>query len=891
MVHCRKATRYPKLMTKSLQYFSALLLALFSMSASAVFTVTPATIDFGGIGVGNSSAVITVTFSNTNTSSAIDFSSISATGNFSIAHNCPTFPTLLDELTSCTIDVTFSPLSSGALSGTLTIDGHDHSIILGAGFLPFTTTVSLSGIGLTGDLSIDSNGVDLGSVPLGTTSSAVPVALSNPGNAAVNISAITATAPFTQTNDCPGNLAAAGSCTIMVSAAPGSLGTLSGSLTASGIGPQGTTSQSVSLSATAVGAVLSSSLTSLSFPDTPVNTTSSPQSLTIRNQGNTSLQTLLVSTTGDFTQTNDCPTALDPNLSCTISVTASPSTQGDLTGSVEINGTSTGLAVVHTVPLSVLATVGEVAISDTQLTFAELGVNASSEPQTVTISNQGSAPLQINAITTEGDFTQTNDCGVEIDAGASCTAQVVFAPQSSGPQTGALNIDTSSGMSTIVLSGTGEASPGNPVAGLLRPYTGENPNVISTSEVIGEACPSGRISARMQEDCNAVVGAAIDGDSSTRTALFQITPEPATKANNTTRQGGETQTRNIGSRITALRAGARGLSFRGLDLQIDDQNLPIEMLVQAYKDGRRHGGGASADNPLLASRLGVFITGDIATGSKDETDLESGLDFDTYGITIGVDYRITNQFILGGAVGYIDTDAELENDGGDLDTQGVSLSLYGTYYSEQNFFVDFSATYGSNDFDQKRHIVYQLAGMPSINQALKADYDGDMTSLFIGSGYDINQGVWTFGPRADLEYVKSDVDGFTEEISDPTAPGGGWATRIGGTDQRWLTLNLGGKVSYTHSADWGVLIPYARLDWLHEFKDDSQIITAHFVSDPAGNAIQIETDNPDRDYLRLRLGTSAQFQNGVVGFIDFGTILAHSDWSAHTISAGLRMEF
>ncbi|MEL0587345.1 MAG: choice-of-anchor D domain-containing protein, partial [Candidatus Thiodiazotropha sp. (ex. Lucinoma kazani)] len=233
--------------------------------------------------------------------------------------------------------------------------------MLGAGFLPFTTTVSLSGTGLIGDLFIDSNGVDIGSVPLGTTSSPVPVALSNPGNAAVNISAITATAPFTQTNDCPGNLAAAGSCTIMVSAAPESLGTLSGSLTASGIGPQGTTSQSVSLNATAVGAVLSSSITSLSFPDTPVNTSSSPQSLTIRNQGNTALQTLSVSTAGDFTQTNDCPAALNPNLSCTISVTASPSTQGDLTGSVQINGTSAGLAVVHTVPLSVLATVGEVA--------------------------------------------------------------------------------------------------------------------------------------------------------------------------------------------------------------------------------------------------------------------------------------------------------------------------------------------------------------------------------------------------------------------------------------------------------------------------------------------------------------------------------------------------
>ncbi|MCU7931085.1 MAG: autotransporter domain-containing protein [Candidatus Thiodiazotropha sp. (ex Codakia rugifera)] len=744
--------------------------------------MTPNTINFGTITIGSSSGAMSVTFTNNNTSGNISFSSISVSGNFSITNNCPVLTPPLAAGTNCTVDVVFSPQSTGTNSGQLTFSGSDEGIA-------FTTTVALSGTGqlnLIGNLSIVPNALDFGSIPVGSSSSTVPVTLSSSGNASVSISAITTAAPFAQTNDCPTLLSAGSSCTIMVSTTPTSAGTLSGSLTASGTGPQGAINQSI--------------------------------------------------------------------------------------------------------PLSVLATAGELAVSDTQLSFADSGVNTSSDPQIVTISNQGNAPLQINSITTEGDFTQTNDCGVEIDAGGSCTAQVIFTPQSSGSQTGALSIDTDIGITSIVLSGTGEDTSSS-VTMILEPYTGGNPNVISTSEVIGEACPSGRISARMQEDCNAVVGAAIDGDSGTRTALFQITPEPATKANNTTRQGGETQTRNIGSRITALRAGARGLSFKGLDLQIDDQNLPIEMLVQAYKDGRRHGGGASADNPLLASRLGVFITGDIATGSKDETDLESGLDFDTYGITIGVDYRITDQFILGGAVGYIDTDAELENDGGDLDTQGVSLSLYGTYYSEQNFFVDFSATYGSNDFDQKRHIVYQLAGMPSVNQALKADYDGDMTSLFIGSGYDFNQGVWTFGPRADLEYVKSDVDGFTEEISDPSAPGGGWATRIGGTDQRWLTLNLGGKVSYTHGADWGVLIPYARLDWLHEFKDDSQVITAHFVSDPAGNAIQVETDNPDRDYLRLRFGTSAQFQNGVVGFIDFGTILAHSDWSAHTISAGLRMAF
>ncbi|MEJ2426706.1 MAG: autotransporter outer membrane beta-barrel domain-containing protein, partial [Candidatus Thiodiazotropha sp.] len=470
--------------------------------------------------------------------------------------------------------------------------------------------------------------------------------------------------------------------------------------------------------------------------------------------------------------------------------------------------------------------------------------------------------------------------------------QVVFAPQSDGAAVGALNIETASGITSVVLSGTAEAVAPADISGLdqLMPYTGGNPTVISTSEVIAEACSSGRISDRMQEDCSAVFGAASQGDSSTAFALLQVTPEAATKANKTSRQGGEAQTRNLGSRIEALRAGARGLSFQGLDLRIDDQTLPVELISQAYHQGR-YGAGASADNSLLDSRLGVFVTGDISTGGKDETDLESGLDFNTYGITFGADYRITNQFILGGALGYIDSNSEIDNDAGEIDTQGYSLSLYGTYYSNLNYFVDFSASYGSNNFDQSRRIVYTLAGLADVNQKLTADYDGDMYTLFVGSGYDFTRDAWTFGPRADLEYIKSNVDGFSEDVSDASADGGGWATRVDSTDQKWLTLNLGGKVSYTHSADWGVLIPYTRLDWLHEFKDDSQVISAHFVDDPAGNAFRIETDDPDRDYLRLRIGTSAQFQNGTVGFIDYSTLFGQRDWTSKVISVGFRTEF
>ncbi|MEW8559726.1 MAG: autotransporter domain-containing protein [Candidatus Thiodiazotropha sp.] len=741
--------------------------------------------------------------------------------------------------------------------------------------------------------------LDFATVPVGNSSGIRIVTFTNNNTSgSISFTSISVSGNYSITNNCPMqiddlSLSSGTSCTVEVVFSPQTAGIHNAQLTYVGTDEGVDFTETVALTGVAEVVTfgeLSLSPASLDFGSVAVGSSSSPLPVTLTNSGNAAVDITSITTTSPFAHSNDCPPTLTASGSCTIMVTATPATDGAISGSLTATGTGPQGTIRDETTLSANGSTPDVVVSDTQLSFPDGSVDTPSQPQVVTVSNQGTAAVTVNAITTEGDFSQSNNCGSQIAAGGSCDIEVVFTPQTTGSASGALNIDTSDGLTRILLSGSA-AAPGNPVADLLRPYAGDNPNLLSLVDVIAEACPSGRLSDRLQEDCNAVVGAASGGDGNTAVALQQVLPESATKANATSRQGGETQIGNLGRRIAALRNGARGLSFNGLDLRIDDQTLPIELIADAYRETVRRGGGASADNQLLASRLGVFVTGDITTGERDETDLESGLDFDTVGITIGADYRITNQFILGGAVGFVDTEAELENDAGDLDTQGVSLSLFGTYYSPQNYFVDFSATVGSNDFEQKRRIVYTLDGLADVSQQLKADYDGDMVSLFVGSGYDFNRGPWSFGPRADLEYIKSDVDGFTEEISDPTADGGGWATRVGETDQRWLTLNLGGKVSYTHSADWGVLIPYARLDWLHEFEDDSQVITAHFIEDPAGMGIEIQTDDPDRDYLRLRFGTSAQFQNGVVGFIDYGTILAHSEWSSHTISAGLRMEF
>jgi hypothetical protein len=101
--------------------------------------------------------------------------------------------------------------------------------------------------------------------------------------------------------------------------------------------------------------------------------------------------------------------------------------------------------------------VPQAVLSPTTVSFGGQPVGTSSASQTVTLSNPGGAPLVISAITTNGDFSQTNSCGASLAAGASCSVAVVFAPTAAGTRQGTLSVtDNASGSpQTVSLSGTG----------------------------------------------------------------------------------------------------------------------------------------------------------------------------------------------------------------------------------------------------------------------------------------------------------------------------------------------------------------------------------------------------------------------------------------------------
>ena len=120
-----------------------------------------------------------------------------------------------------------------------------------------------------------------------------------------------------------------------------------------------------------------------------------------------------------------------------------------------------------------------VTLSPASLTFGTQLRNTTSPPQTVTLTNTGTASLSVTSIRTGADFSQTNNCPSSVTAGATCTINVSFTPAANGTYTSSLAVtDNATGSpQTVSLSGTGTVVSLSPAS------------VIFPSEIVGTSSP------------------------------------------------------------------------------------------------------------------------------------------------------------------------------------------------------------------------------------------------------------------------------------------------------------------------------------------------------------------------------------------------------------------
>ncbi|MFB3921315.1 MAG: choice-of-anchor D domain-containing protein [Terriglobia bacterium] len=207
--------------------------------------------------------------------------------------------------------------------------------------------------------------------------------------------------------------------------------------------------------------------TSISFPDTVVRTSSAPRTVTVFNYGSVPFTVSIYNPTYPFAIVDNCRAPVPPGGNCTLDVTFRPVSAGATSGvwfQIFAQGVTAGVLVnVAGTGITAPAT----TLCPTAVAFGDQVVGSTSNPQTVTLNNTGSADLTISQISVSGDFAQTNTCGPAgtiLPVGLACTLNLTFAPTSIGSRTGSVTItDNATGSPHVI------ALTGNGVAPVVTP--------------------------------------------------------------------------------------------------------------------------------------------------------------------------------------------------------------------------------------------------------------------------------------------------------------------------------------------------------------------------------------------------------------------------------------
>jgi Abnormal spindle-like microcephaly-assoc'd, ASPM-SPD-2-Hydin len=414
----------------------------------------------------------TVKMTNTGAAS-LQIASVLASGDYSPGGSCTTTSVLTPGAT-CAIIVTFRPSVTGPIQGAVTINDNAPGS---------PQLISLAGTGQS-TLSVSPSTLTFTTTTVGSTSAPKTVTILNNAASAQNFSYAASgdyqVAPGggTPCGASPTSLNAVSKCTVTVTFAPTTNGTIKGSLTvtdsASGLAYN---PQIVSLSGVGSGGAtpaLAFQPTTLGFSNVVVGNTPAAKNVSVKNSSGAAVTITGLTSSGDFALSNTgshlCQngTLLNPGSTCTLSVLFTPSVQGSLSGSVTITDNATSGPTTEVSDLTGTG-VWPITLSPTSLTFSAQSVGTTSSPQTVTVLNYSTSTVTLSSIGASGNFAivpgGASPCSSTVSAAVgqtpgSCTFTVTFTPSATGLIKGAATVSHNAAGNNspqvVSLSGTGQ---------------------------------------------------------------------------------------------------------------------------------------------------------------------------------------------------------------------------------------------------------------------------------------------------------------------------------------------------------------------------------------------------------------------------------------------------
>jgi outer membrane autotransporter protein len=272
------------------------------------------------------------------------------------------------------------------------------------------------------------------------------------------------------------------------------------------------------------------------------------------------------------------------------------------------------------------------------------------------------------------------------------------------------------------------------------------------------------------------------------------------------------------------------------------------------------------------NRWGVWVTGFGDFVDVDGDGNARGYNFTTGGVSLGIDYRITDQLAIGAFGDYSHTWTSL-NPGGHIDVESGRGGVYATWFSHGIYLN--GAIYGGHDnYDSGRAGLGGLA---------TGSTEGSEWSTFIGGGYDFRLGRLTVGPIASLQYTDVGIDSFRENGS--LAP-----LAIHSDSAESLRSDAGFRVFYPWQIGKIVVEPSLKAAWEHEYKYSALPITAGFAGIP-GPSSTFFGPSEGHDSAVVSAGVSVQMTPAITTYVNYDGQLGRGNYNSNAVTGGVRISF
>ena len=300
--------------------------------------------------------------------------------------------------------------------------------------------------------------------------------------------------------------------------------------------------------------------------------------------------------------------------------------------------------------------------------------------------------------------------------------------------------------------------------------------------------------------------------------------------------------------------------------------------ASARKDGDDAGpdlpgaaaGANSADNgdPNLA----FWSAGTLDFGFANAGTQRSGFRFTTGGVTAGADYRMSDQVSVGAGFGYGRDSTDIGSVGTKSTGDSYSLALYGSFRPLPSLFVDGVAGFGTLSFDSRRWVT-------DASDFATGKRNGRQMFASVSAGYEHRDRTWLVSPYGRLAVSQSTLDQFSESGAGINALTyfAQTVTSVSGT--------LGLRTEYLQKTKWGTFLPYARVEYQHDFNGQGGAGLAYADHAAFGPAYTVTGSPYSRDRMQIGLGT--KFRTGALTFgLDYSVMTGMGG-----LQQGLRLTF